>query len=222
MGSFEKKFSTTTTRYVIDGQEYDSLDDVPQQFRKFLADKDRDGRPDWVEDEMQRLRSYPTGRVEVRAVNGATTYKIGDQQYNSLEELSQPYRALPEDRDGDGVPDLFDQVPRPGSGSLRDKFPQAFNALAGRTRAEPGPREEAIDAIVLDDPPQSSSDSEIQRPRRRAEPIEKVPYRDPGHDRDLEFGGESSGGAVFLLMLFVPPVVIVALLGLYLSGLLGN
>jgi hypothetical protein len=108
MGSFEAKYARHDTRFVINGTEYQSLDEVPDECRPLFEDEDRDGRPDWVQARMDQIRDGArSATLEVRTVNGKTTYKAGGKEYGSYEELPERYRGLCEDRDGDGMPDAF-------------------------------------------------------------------------------------------------------------------
>jgi hypothetical protein len=132
MGSFEAKYVRHDTRFVINGTEYRSLDEMPEEYRALFRDEDRDGRPDWVQARMEQIRDGAfSARLEVRTVNGKTTYRVGDKEYGSYEELPEQYRALCEDRDGDGMPDAFTGTPNPQKlRSLADDRPQ--NGISAR------------------------------------------------------------------------------------------
>ena len=43
-----------------------------------------------------------------RRVHRETRYEINGEVYHSLDDVPEPYRALFEDRDGDGLPDIVD------------------------------------------------------------------------------------------------------------------
>ncbi|MHC4399949.1 MAG: hypothetical protein ACYTG0_09740 [Planctomycetota bacterium] len=113
MGVFRKTFAKTATRVVINGVQYDSIDEVPKQFRQLLEDADADGCPDWVQRQaasMGGLASAST--VQMATTNGVTTYRVGDKEYRTLEEMPPEHRALFEDADGDGWPDKFPRMRR--------------------------------------------------------------------------------------------------------------
>jgi len=52
MALFESKSVKSWTRYVVNGQEYRSLDEMPEQFRAMFEDRDGDGCPDWIQDKI--------------------------------------------------------------------------------------------------------------------------------------------------------------------------
>ena len=71
-----------STRIVINGKEYHSLDEVPEQYRALLQDTDGDGVPDV-------LQGATSQRIQVARVvrNGKTTYTYNGQEYERIEEL---------------------------------------------------------------------------------------------------------------------------------------
>jgi hypothetical protein len=75
------------TRIVINGKEYHSWDEVPEECRKLLKMKSAD--------------------LRMITKNGVTTYQVADKEYPRLEDVPVEYRALFEDRDGDGKPDFL-------------------------------------------------------------------------------------------------------------------
>ncbi len=114
-----KKFFKKTT-YNINGKEYHSLEEVPEEFRRLLEDKDGDGCPDWIQSQVGQTGGYVSrAGFEMTTVNGVTTYKVGDREYRSLDEMPLEHRTLFEDRDGDGIPDAFGK-PGPPSTAFED------------------------------------------------------------------------------------------------------
>jgi len=74
MTSFQKQFATSSTTYVINGRKYDSLDEVPSEFRRFFEDHDGDGRPDWLQDAVSGTQTLVvTESASVKTVNGPAT-----------------------------------------------------------------------------------------------------------------------------------------------------
>jgi hypothetical protein len=108
MGFFEKKFVTRTSKYVINGKQYDSLEEIPAEYRAMFEDADGDGRPDFIQNAIpDGLFGGTSQSIEVSTVNGVTTWRVGDRRYGSLEEMPPEHRALFQDRDGDGLPDFL-------------------------------------------------------------------------------------------------------------------
>ena len=111
MGFFEKKFVTRTSKYVINGRQYDSLEEIPAKYRAMFEDADGDGRPDFIQIAIPNgLFGGTSQSVEMSTVNGVTTWRVGDRQYGSLEEMPPEHRALFQDRDGDGLPDFLPNI----------------------------------------------------------------------------------------------------------------
>lgn len=183
MGLFQKKFAQKTTKIIINGKQYDSLADVPSQFRTFFEDKDGDGCPDWVQNNMASMQGFASANsLEMTTVNGVTTYKVDDRQYNSLDEMPEEHRALFEDRDGDGLPDAFPKIPGfSGAGSPR------------QTRGMIG----------------VSDDKRQQAPTQQRQAGEGWGRRS-SVPPDLQFVDESAGGGVLLAVLFVLLTLLVA------------
>lgn len=48
----------TTQKIIINGKEYSSIEEVPNEFRHFLEDKDQDGMPDFVQQFMGSGKSF--------------------------------------------------------------------------------------------------------------------------------------------------------------------
>ena len=120
MGLFGSKSFIRRTRYVVNDQEYHSLDEMPANLRKYFEDQDGDGRPDWLDDELQGMMGrVASQRIEMHTVNGVTTYRVGDREYQGLDEMPPGHRALFEDRDGDGLPDCLPADTGAGTGSRR-------------------------------------------------------------------------------------------------------
>lgn len=152
MDSFQPKFTKRTTKYVVNGQEYRSLDEVPEQFRAMFEDRDGDGCPDWVHDKMASAAGDVSSlSIEHRTVNGVTTYKVGDREYQSLDQMPADERALFE-RFGRGVqPDRFPRrfggpVLDAASRALPDRgFPAPERPIGGRNPAELMPGRAPLD-----------------------------------------------------------------------------
>lgn len=135
-------------KYIVNGKEYASIDDVPAELRRFLEDKDGDGQSDFIQEQFEQLRGHgipldgklPSGTqssftsVTMTTVNGKTTYRVGDQQYDSLDEVPAEYRKMFEDRDGDGRPELH-------LGSLLGQFPGARPSTTDPLPTPKPPRE---------------------------------------------------------------------------------
>lgn len=141
MDSFRSKCTKTTAKYTFDGHEYESLDDLPGPFRKLLEDRDRDGCPDWIQDHAAAPGSARSSRtIEMTTVNGVTTYKVDGRQYDSLEAMPEELRSLFEDRNEDGLPDVFPGWP----GVAQAEFPEGPRPAAdvGQRQPEPEPQPE--------------------------------------------------------------------------------
>jgi hypothetical protein len=75
----------------VNGKQYDSWDDVPEDIRKLvqgtgaLPDTDHDGVPDLFEN----TAALPSGSTTIRS----TTVTTGGQTYNSIDEVPPDIRA---------------------------------------------------------------------------------------------------------------------------------
>jgi hypothetical protein len=191
MDSFKKKFVTRTTKYEINGKEYGSLDRVPERFRSFFEDKDRDGCPDWIQSQMESMGSrLCSDSIKMTTINGATTYEVGGQEYHSLEEMPQQYRALFEDRDGDGFPDVLPEMRGLPPAGLPEEPPPAINP----------------------------ADHQAERRQLAEQEVRQAHCRRSSDERDFEFPGETRGNELLLLLLLLPIACLVVLLVLWLGG----
>jgi hypothetical protein len=70
------------TRIVINGQEYRSLDEVPEPYRDLLRDEDKDGTP-------AVLQAATSQQMQVTRIvrDGRTTYTYNGQQFERIEDL---------------------------------------------------------------------------------------------------------------------------------------
>lgn len=102
--SESKKFTkiTRTTKYKVNGKEYDSLDEAPEEYRKLLRDANGDGTPGVVQ-----------GRVLQREVK--VSYEHNGQKYSSLDEMPPGVRAFFEGQEPAGQRVIQGCVP-PGPG----------------------------------------------------------------------------------------------------------
>lgn len=120
-------------KYRINGEEYDSLEDIPPHLRKLLEDADGDGIPDFAErllDQVGQMGAQTSSvRAEMRTSGGVTTYRVGDREYQSLEEMPPEHRELFEDADENGIPDKFESMMGGGIG---------FSTGVGPSRAPRG------------------------------------------------------------------------------------
>jgi hypothetical protein len=89
-----KKFVHTSTRYVINGREYHSLEEMPPEDRKFFEDANRNGIPDHLEKFMTaagappvHTQTFETHTSEVRVSAGKNA---------DLDKLAGIIDALPE------------------------------------------------------------------------------------------------------------------------------
>jgi len=137
MDSFERRVSKKTTKYLVNGREYDSLEEVPPEYRSIFEDKDNDGVPDIAQSGGGTFETHvSTNTFEMTTTDGITTYTVGDQQYHSLEEMPPEYRAMFEDQNGDGIPDIVENLTT--SPSLQGAFGRSKNGgfeagVRGRT-----------------------------------------------------------------------------------------
>lgn len=72
----------SNTNINIDGKEYTSLDQVPEEFRKFINDEDADGMPDFVED----ILAHTNADKDSIEINGI--------QYDSWDEVPAEHQSL--------------------------------------------------------------------------------------------------------------------------------
>ncbi|MDB2318305.1 hypothetical protein OAK85_01750 [Mariniblastus sp.] len=82
---------TTSKSYVFNGKKYASLDDMPEEARTAF----------------ERLRSG-SPEFEIEKTVTKTTYEYNGKKYDSLEDMPQEIQALLEDKDGNGIPDGFE------------------------------------------------------------------------------------------------------------------
>jgi hypothetical protein len=94
----EERELRESTRIVINGQEYHSLDEVPEHYRDLLRDDDGDGVPDVLE-------GASTSRMQVARVvrNGKTTYTCNGKQFERIEDLPPEARRFLENQTTPGA-----------------------------------------------------------------------------------------------------------------------
>jgi hypothetical protein len=78
-----------STRIVINGQEYHSLEEVPEEYRALLQDSDGDGVPDVLQGATSN-----SIRVARMVRDGKTTYTYNGQEYERIEELPAEARSF--------------------------------------------------------------------------------------------------------------------------------
>lgn len=121
------------TRYKFNGKVYSSLDEMPPEVRAFFEDKDGDGLPDGIGGNIGKDTTIS------RAVTTTTRYACNGVEYDRLDDMPPDIRALFEDRDGDGRPDLLramESMAKSGSGKRAAK---SAHALEPAERVSPPP-----------------------------------------------------------------------------------
>lgn len=208
MGLFEKKFVSRTSKYLINGRQYNSLEEIPAEYRAMFEDADGDGRPDFIQNAIpDRLFAGSSQSVEMTTVNGVTTWRVGERKYDSLEEMPPEHRALFQDRDGDGLPDFIPNICGKSLAASLDAQVHEGGASEGDVEAGEPP------AAAMSGEPLSSHNSTGSRQPASFE----RPLRD-----DFAPPGESRNGpllaVVFVLLTIVSAGVVYLVLNF--SGLL--
>jgi hypothetical protein len=72
-------------KYVLNGKEYNSIDEVPQEFRKLIED-------------AAPLASGIT----------SAKFKVNDKVYDRLEDMPPEFQAILADKNGNGIPDILE------------------------------------------------------------------------------------------------------------------
>jgi hypothetical protein len=186
-------------------------------FRTILED-DPDGISDWVERKTKwtALGSSPRS-IEMRTVQGVTTYTIDGQQYDRLEDVPEQYRELFADREGDGYPDFLPPIRQLGLGRWMDRAPPVIDVpaepgaeTATDQRAEPTPGYPVDKAMSREDlTPASERESDE----------EAIPLRSCRDD--LEFRGESGSDRFFVILMGLAAFLMAVAVAVALYGLGG-
>jgi hypothetical protein len=109
-----------TERYTVDGKEYDSLDDMPEEARrkleahlKLLEDKDGDGVPDILQGQRKDTSGIQSRQVHISAPRGRMkdAERAGELITDLLKDLGAgsygvDTRAAEQQRDGSESPQL--------------------------------------------------------------------------------------------------------------------
>ncbi len=195
------EFSKKNAKYIVNGREYDSLDELPEPLRKLLEDRDGDGRPDLFEGKLAELQGAfgkgacksiemrSVSSIEMRTVNGVTTYRVGDREYGSLEEMPPEHRALFERREAIGL-----LGPRPGG-------------VRGRET-------EKAERVLCPSAPAAGPTASPAREDRYRSPTGEESLLMPGRGRDPELAHRRTSDGLFLLLLFLVLILAAALFAL--------
>jgi hypothetical protein len=101
------------TKYTVNGKEYSSLAEMPEEFRSLFADQNRNGIPDTVESIGSGVFGKTfQGKLEMLNDNGRMTYVVNGKAFENVADLPPEIKALIEDKDGNGISDLYDNLAR--------------------------------------------------------------------------------------------------------------
>lgn len=109
-----KKFEVTTqsTKFIVNGKEYNRIEDIPLEFRSLFEKRKN---------------------LEKDLINTSTTIHeitINGKKYNSPNEVPSEFQNLIRDEDGNGIPDHFENWDTPSSPSSVDSVKRATTAVA--------------------------------------------------------------------------------------------
>lgn len=118
-----------TVRYEVNGVEYDALDDVPEEFRDLLRDRDGDGVPDPPSfDDMRRLMDKLGAGTRDDGTQGFSATFTSESSWTGAADDAPGHGALPSP--GRAVRSTSESVetrttdmcPRCGGPAVRDEF----------------------------------------------------------------------------------------------------
>ena len=75
-----KKININSTKYSINGKEYDNINDIPEEFKKSLSDDDQNGLPDILADMLKN--------------NSNASIQIDGKNYSSWEDVPEEYQGM--------------------------------------------------------------------------------------------------------------------------------
>ncbi|MHB9154594.1 MAG: hypothetical protein ACYC5N_02740 [Endomicrobiales bacterium] len=94
--------------FVIDGREYHSLEEVPEQYRELV----------------RRAEQNPGKGVHV-TFHRSFKFKVNGKEYDRAEDLPEAARKLLEDKDRDGIPDALEGLIPKDAGNAPSPAPAA-------------------------------------------------------------------------------------------------
>jgi hypothetical protein len=144
------KLVKTWTQFAFNGKDANTLEDLPDEIRKLLEEQEGPGLLDAL---RKAAASHGGFCVDVKTVNGATTYKVGDTEYHSLDELPAEVRALLTGRDGNGLAGFLQQVAPPKPAVLTDEA----GCLEWKADGSREPRSDPSDHYIRDEPDASQA-----------------------------------------------------------------
>lgn len=108
---FSGKFNKYT-KYTVNGKEYSSLNEVPEEFRSVFNDQNGNGIPDSIEKMMENasVGGNFSGNVEVQQVDGKMKYFYNGKEYDSPDALPPEFRKIIQDNNGNGLPGLYESL----------------------------------------------------------------------------------------------------------------
>jgi hypothetical protein len=87
-------------KFIVNGKEYASIEDVPEEFRGLVK--------------AAQEKAGQAGAPVQFSVQKKFKFKVNGQEYDSVEEMPEAARRLFTDRNGNGVPDILEDIPQVG------------------------------------------------------------------------------------------------------------
>lgn len=197
------------TKYTVNGKEYASLDEMPEEFKSLFADQNGNGISDSMEQLFEKLKTGRnfSGNLKITQVDGKMKYFLNGKEYDSPDSCPPEFRKIIQDNDGNGIPDVYD--------SISEKMGGSVEALLNKSSDAEEISCEVDEIGDKADIPRKIAESMLHTQKKEKTEHGSVPekssdYGDLGYDYRGNYGRPKSNTLVLVTIAFISGIFLAA------------